>query len=281
MQKDCIEFARIFNALFLYGKKVSPRNQLVIEIENFNFRFSPYTKFANFNCRNLNIDYIKKEFLWYLKGDKFDTSIAEYASLWKNLINVDGSINSNYGQYMFGDINQFDNAANIIKLDKDTRRASIVILNDKHLLSNDKDIPCTYSLNFRIRDNKLNMTVRMRSQDAIYGMCNDVPTFSFIHEMMLETLKQSFPNLKCGNYYHSVDSFHVYEKHFDMLNKLGQILYSKNIDENYVNITCPKMKGYNEVLFLRNGNFSNIPSEYNFTNWLINFNKKENNGKSK
>lgn len=253
-------FYQIFSDLTNYGKIVSPRGLKVLEIENYNYELPPYCRFQNFKCRNLNLDYIKKEFIWYLKGEATDTSITEHASLWKKMVKEDGTINSNYGRYIFGEMNQFHNVANILFADKDSRKASIVILTSTHLKSGDYDTPCTYSINFRIRENKLNMTVRMRSQDAIFGMASDVPCFSFIHEMMYFTLKESYPKLEYGMYYHSADSFHVYERHFKMLDEIVN-------GSEYTEIECPKIKDADEVRKLRELDLEG--SSYSFTKWLI------------
>lgn len=253
------------------GRLYSPRGLQTLEIENYTYSLPPYVRFTNFKTRKLNLNYIKKEFLWYLKGDKFDTSITESAKMWKTLINKDGSINSNYGQYIFGKINQFDNVVKILTKDKTSRRASIVILNSKHLLSETADYPCTYSLNFRIRNEKLNMTVRMRSQDAIYGMSNDAPAFSFIHELLYVLLRDTiYPNLKYGLYTHSADSFHIYEQHFKMLDEL---VGAKQFDPSeYSLVVCPQISSKKEVLQLLTLDFLEVPKEFEFTNWLINNN---------
>lgn len=270
-------FRKIFRDLVTNGKFVSPRGQLVIEVENFSYRLPPYVRFCNFECRKLNLDYIKQEFLWYLRGDRFDTSILDHAGMWKNLVNDDGSINSNYGQYVFGERKQFDDALRFLEDDRDTRRASIIILADHHLRMKTKDVPCTYSLNFRIRDNKLNMSVHMRSQDSIYGMGNDAPTFSFIHEMMLCSLQCKYPDLQLGEYFHIADSFHVYEKHFGMLADLtgydvlntGVTKREKTRLSSYKMVLCPKISGPEEVKFLRSCEYSNIPENFLFSRWLM------------
>ncbi len=257
-------FVKIFKQLKKNGNLVKPRGQLVLEIENFSYDLPPYVRFQSFDCRKLNLNYIKKEFLWYLKGDRFDTSICEHAKLWNSIKNADGSINSNYGQYIFfGENNQFDRAVQVLESDKDSRRASIVILNSEHILMETNDVCCTYAINFRIRNNILNMTVHMRSQDAIYGMGNDAPAFSFIHEMMHNALLDVYPTLKCGTYHHVADSFHVYEKHFEMLDKLI------NEEQNdFKKIYCPKISGPEEVKFLRKLDFETIPKQFLFSEWL-------------
>ena len=259
-------FHSIYNELTNIGEMVSPRGIAVLECENYNYVLEPYIRFASFESRKLNLNYIKEEFLWYLRGERYDTSITRHAKMWSGLINEDGSINSNYGQYIFGKEKQFDRALQVLIADKDSRRASISILNKEHLLSNTKDVPCTYSMNFRIRKNRLNMTVRMRSQDAILGMGNDAPAFSFIHEMMLQSLKRAYPELECGNYYHSADSFHLYEKHFGIVTKILQ-------GDKYIEVDCPRISGPDEVDYLRSKQYQEtlfefIPKEYKFAIWL-------------
>lgn len=284
MINSATTFLSIYRDLVKYGNRVSPRGQESIEIENYTYDLPPYVRFTNFECRGFNLAYVKKEFLWYLKGDRFDISIADSAKMWGGLINRDGSINSNYGQYIFRNSNtispnnsqvasQFDNVINQLRNDKDSRRASIAILSKDHLLSDTNDVPCTYSLNFRIRDNKLNMTVRMRSQDSVYGMANDAPAFSFTHEMVLNALREFYPDLEYGNYHHSADSFHVYQRHFAMLEKItGYDIYARESvaqADQYTEVECPKISGPQEVKFLIAGKFEKVPTEFKFTSWLL------------
>ena len=254
-------FKNIYKELLTRGTLVHPRTLKVLEIENFNYVLPPYYRFINFAARKLNLNYIKREFQWYLRGDAHDLSITKHAKLWGDLVTKSGEINSNYGQYIFGQNNQFDYVVKTLQADQDSRRASIVILSRGHVLSGDKDLPCTYSMNFRIRKNKLNMTVRMRSQDAIYGMGSDVPCFSFIHEMVLSELQSIYPKLRYGDYYHSADSFHVYERHFEMVKQITK-------SDSFKPIHCPKIGGKAEVDFLRAGKFQTIPPQFAFTRWL-------------
>jgi thymidylate synthase len=253
-------FRQIYGKINIDGEYSSPRGQLIKEIQNAIYVLPPFVRFANFKARKLNINYIKQEFCWYLRGDKFDSSICEHATLWKSIMNKDGSFNSNYGQYFFGKENQFDRVVNTLALDKDSRRASIMLLTKDHLASDTNDIPCTYALNFRIRNNTLNMTVHMRSQDCIYGLGNDAPAFSFLHEMVLNALRAFYPDLAYGNYVHFVDSLHVYEKHFKMIALLP--------NDEYIDVDCPPISGPGEVKFLRALDFTSIPEDYKFTRWL-------------
>jgi thymidylate synthase len=153
-----------------------------------------------------------------------------------------------------------------LSADKDSRRAIITILQPYHTnKSKIIDCPCTQSLNFRIRNNRLNMTVKMRSQDAYFGMASDVPIFSFIHEMIYIKLKNTYKDLLYGDYYHSVDSFHLYKNRYEFLNDL-------NIFSKFDEIKCPKISSSEEVDFIRQlPNITSdilIPGSFRFTKWL-------------
>lgn len=244
-----------------HGDLTEPRGMKVKELNNFSYILPPYVRFMNFKSRKLNIEYIKQEFQWYLHGNKYDVSIVNHAKMWRDLINNDGSINSNYGQYIFGCEQQFWNVVHELESDKDSRRASITILDRYHLSMKTKDLPCTYALNFRIRHNQLHMTVHMRSQDAIFGMGNDAPAFSFVHEMVYVALKEKYKDLEMGSYYHFADSFHVYERHFEMLDAIVA-------GDSFEEVEIPRISCYDEVYALsRNTPDLNDP-RFEFTRWL-------------
>jgi thymidylate synthase len=241
-------FRKIYSDLLTHGKETSPRGKLVKEIENYSYVLPPRVRFINFAARKLNLPYIKKEFLWYLRANKYDLEILEHASMWKGLVNGK-RINSNYGQYIFNasftGCSQFENVLNILGSDKDSRRASMTILNSSHLLDTEsKDVPCTYALNFRIRENKLKMTVHMRSQDSVFGMGNDAPCFSLIHEMVYVAVRDAYyPYLEMGEYHHFADSFHLYERHFKMAEEIVN-------GSEFTPIIAPEIKNFEEVKFL-------------------------------
>ena len=120
-------------------------------------------------------------------------------------------------------------------------------------------------MNFRIRDDRLNMSVHMRSQDAIYGMTNDAPAFSFVHEMLYVTLRDTcYPDLQMGDYHHTADSFHVYARHFKMLDELCKD------DAAFTTIEVPRISGAREVDYLRSCSWMTDapPREFDFTHWL-------------
>jgi thymidylate synthase len=286
-------FRKIYSDL-AQGSLVTPRGQPVIEVEDYSYTLPPYARFANFEARKLKLGYVKKELLWYLRANPFDVSIVDAASLWQELPNDDKTINSNYGAHIFGKAashypsymsapwdtglppksigcelvatSQFEAIISTLANDKDSRRASAVILNRKHLLSPEtKDYPCTYALNFRIRNNELKMSVHMRSQDAIFGMGNDAPAFSLVQELVFVTLRDlAYPDLKMGQYHHTADSFHVYERHFEMLQQI-------NNQDPYTHIELPRIRDGREAIHLMTTIHQEYPEgEYAYNHARIN-----------
>lgn len=202
----------------LAGHMTYPRGQKCIEVTDYQFQLdmtqSPLT---SFRARNLNLKYAKEEMKWYLGGDKYDKSIEQYASMWKKIRQPDGSYYSNYGQYIFP--HQFNFVIAELLNDPWSRRASIVLLKEEHLFSDNSDVVCTYSINFRIRNSRLDMSVNMRSNDVIFGMTNDVFCFAMLYRLVYAHLIKN-TTIVPGRYVHKVDSLHVYERHFAMIKQI-------------------------------------------------------------
>ena len=96
--------------------------------------------------------------------------------------------------------------------DKDTRQAIIRFNLPEHCWIGNKDFTCTLTGNFLIRDDKLLLTMVMRSNDVVYGLAYDLPWFCSLMDKMLEELKPTYPNLQKGTYTHFAHSLHMYDK---------------------------------------------------------------------
>lgn len=256
---------KVFFDLINDGRTSAPRGQKIIELEDYTYSVKPDQIFCNQKARGLKLDYIKQEFIWYVLGRLDDLSIAEHAKLWASLT-VDGQLNSNYGYYWFtkGGVNW---VVKELSRDRDSRRAVIPILGtlQRHLQDATKDVPCTESAGFRIRDDKLKMTVHMRSQDAVFGLGNDVPCFSFLHRIIHALLLPVYPGLQLGPLTVTATSFHIYERHFELL----PMLAVQHVDP----VEVPQLKGPDEAMALASachvGHFLVHPG-YEFSGWLLN-----------
>lgn len=209
-------FYTIFELVYTNGAEVRPRGKLVKELLNFDYNFPLSCRFMNFKHRNLNLDYIRAELRWYLRGNQYDQSIMDHAKLWKGLAQPDGAILSNYGHYLFQQRGLLSAYTELLQ-DHDSRRAVVPILRLEHCLIGNPDVPCTLYIGFIIRKGRLICNVRMRSQDVIWGLGNDLPFFSVVHEIMYRCLMLAGLDLELGHLNLRVDSLHLYERHFELI----------------------------------------------------------------
>lgn len=198
----------IYGPLISYGHEVAPRGQRTKELLNWQFKFSPEERFIFHKRMPMNLEYFARELAWYAKGDKYDLSIVEHAAIWKDMVNDDGTLTSNYGHLLWGEGGGLRFAVDELKNRPDSRRAVAHINHPEHLTR--RDIPCTMYFQFLIRGGQLHTMVYMRSQDAVYGLRNDLPFFWFVSDVVGRLLGKHAKYL-----YLSVGSFHVYERHFD------------------------------------------------------------------
>jgi thymidylate synthase len=105
-----------------------------------------------------------------------------------------------------------------LKQNPDSRRAVVYIGLPTDLMEakNDQNVtagemPCTCLWQFLVRDDALCMVVYMRSFDAVWGLCYDIPCFVSIQMALARSL-----NVDLGQYYHHAGSFHIYERHWNI-----------------------------------------------------------------
>ena len=114
------------------------------------------------------------------------------------------NVNSNYG-WQWKRNNQIDYVCAKLRQNPSTRHAAISIYDAKEWSSYKKDTPCTYAVQFTILNNKLNMSVYMRSNDLWYGFCIDQYCFSMLQQHVAERLY-----IDVGSYYHHAHNLHLY-----------------------------------------------------------------------
>ena len=84
------------------------------------------------------------------------------------------------------------------------------------------DFMCTNTVQYLIRDNKLNALVYMRSNDAVFGYKNDYAWQRHVQYEVWDYLRNAGPkfnDLGIGSIYWNVASLHVYERHFKFVNE--------------------------------------------------------------
>ena len=158
--------------------------------------------------RKWNPVYAEAEWQWYRSGDrniaKLEELYGKVPEIWKRMADSDGNVNSNYGwQWKRND--QIDYVIDLLRYSPDTRQAAISIYDCKEHDTFTFDTPCTYAVQFTILDNKLNMSVVMRSNDLWFGFCNDQYQFSKLQDLIAWKL-----DIEVGTYFHFAHNLHLY-----------------------------------------------------------------------
>lgn len=148
------------------------------------------------------------ELLWYLAGSKDLAFISYYIPHYKNDSEDNLTIYGGYGPRLFNTrgINQVLNVIKLLREKPSSRRAVIQLFDAEDISMERKEIPCTCTLQFMIRNQRLYMFTNMRSNDAFLGLTHDVFTFTMLQEIVARSL-----SIELGTYNHFVGSLHLYE----------------------------------------------------------------------
>ena len=171
----------------------------------------PTRNIVTSKIRNMPMRYAVGELAWYLSGSNKVKDIAQYAKKWAEISDDGETNNSAYGYrifYKFG-FDQWEFVKELIKRDPNTRQAVIHIKDAS--IAPTKDTPCTVYLQFFLRDNKLNLSVHMRSNDIWMGVPYDMFSFCFLQVKMAMEL-----GVEVGTYTHYAGSLHMYKRDYDV-----------------------------------------------------------------
>jgi thymidylate synthase len=149
------------------------------------------------------------ESLWMLAG-RNDVKFLELLNKRFKKYSDDGiSMQGSYGfrwLKLWG--NQLEEVAKLLQIEPDSRRAVITLWSPIDLMNNidSSDIPCNTHLYFKVRDNRLNLTICNRSNDMLWGAYGaNAVHFSMLQEYLAEVI-----GVDVGRMVQVSDSFHVY-----------------------------------------------------------------------
>lgn len=186
--------------------------------------------------RAVNYGFAVGELCWYLRGDD-DLATMRYYNKRMDRFSDDGkTLRSSYGHRIFNGrfvtpdgqyVSQLDMVLEELRRDPDSRRAVLHINEPDDLLTattaGTKDVPCTLSLQFFIREGRLCLHVTMRSNDIVWGSPYDWFSFTCIQEAVMLLLRQGgMSDLELGTYYHTAGSWHLYEQHIEMGHRMNK-----------------------------------------------------------
>ncbi|GAA1617541.1 thymidylate synthase [Kribbella alba] len=148
------------------------------------------------------------ELCWYLSGHNDLSHIAYYISTYSKFAE-EGVIHGGYGPrlFAFDGINQVEYVVNTLRKKPSSRRAVIQLFDHSDVAEHHEDVPCTCTMQFLIRGNKLQLLTYMRSSDTWLGLPHDVFCFTMLQELIARSL-----SLPVGSYTHFTGSLHLYQR---------------------------------------------------------------------
>ena len=191
----------------------------MIEILNANFIADEDAVFGT-----VNEEWNKRELSWYESQSLYVKDIpGKTPQVWEMVSDKNGKINSNYGWAVWSKENgrQYENTLNKLLEHPESRQA--VMIYNRNSMHKDwnahgmSDFMCFQNTYHYIRKNKLIMVVNSRSTDALFGYKGDYFWAKHVHSELFKDLERDYPKLKKGKIHWNSGSFHVYERHFDLV----------------------------------------------------------------
>lgn len=190
------------------------------EIVNANLVLLNPIKNTMCNCRRkMSMQYAIGELLWYNSKNPKYSAINPYSKYWSNISDDGETVNSNYGYCIHSKyFDQWEMIKKLLKENPNSRQAVIHIKEPRDIVSNPtKDLNCTLTLQFILRDNKLHLITTMRSNDIWLGLPYDLFNFTCMQIQLAMEL-----NVEIGYYYHNAASLHLYKRDVSKLKLLKE-----------------------------------------------------------
>jgi thymidylate synthase len=204
------------------GRVVAPRGQPTLEVlHTSSISIEMSRPVVTTLERRLNYQFMCAEALWILSGDNQLAPLTRFVKRMAEFSDDGVTLSGAYGPPI---VRQLDFVVNALRKDRDTRQA--VLTTWRQAPAPSKDIPCTVSMAFSIRDGKLHQHVYMRSSDAWLGIPYDMFSFACVgikvacayNEALLSDMDATY--VVPGALTITATSSHLYERNHSEVEKI-------------------------------------------------------------
>jgi thymidylate synthase len=177
----------------------------------------------------VNDDYVQRELEWYKSESLLVADIpGDTPKIWRDHASSKGEINSNYGYLIFSKENgsQYNRVLSNILMNPGTRHG--VMIYTRPSMHTDwtrdgmSDFVCTNTVQYFVRDGKLETVVQMRSNDVVFGYRNDYAWQVYVRDQLLADLKKFNRKLQVGRIVWNAASLHVYPRHHFLIDVFAE-----------------------------------------------------------
>lgn len=203
----------LLSDVYNLGVERAPRGKRTREVLGYSITFDMRYPLVSIPSRNLGYRFAPAEAAWILTGDNRVDLIKNFSRfIWE--FSDDGFFYS--GAYGPKIVDQLTYVCDVLADDPETRQAVIDIWRPNP--RSGRDIPCTLSYQFLIRDGVLHVVQTMRSGDAWlgypYDAFNATMLTGYVILLLKHRKKRGLPLLDVGTHTMNVGSAHVYETDF-------------------------------------------------------------------
>jgi thymidylate synthase len=204
---------QLLEACYTSDLKSQPRGLEISEIIGAQYRV-PMPAYITLINRKVNYSFMFAEAWWILSGSNRVEDIDPYMKFYKTFSDDGIFMRGAYGPKI---VDQLGYIVDTLSTDLDSRQAVVNIWRERP--GSSKDIPCTLSMQFIIRKNKLNCVTTMRSNDIVKGFTYDVFTFSMISLYIKHLLSDRGIKVDLGDLIVNAGSLHLYQPDYSMVNE--------------------------------------------------------------
>lgn len=217
--------------IFTKGRSVAPRGIPTREVLNVTLEIDHgLNNIIESKPRGLNYRFMIAEWLWIMGGLNDVESLSKYNSVMRQFSDDGEILNGAYGPRLS---HQWDYIIGSLNSSNDSRQAVSIIWTPTPGPS--KDVPCTISLQWFIRNFKLHCTVNMRSSDLWLGLPYDYFTFS-----QLTNALSSKIGLSVGSVTMNLGSSHLYDANEEGAMKVLS-------ERSYSYLSSPQLKPFSKI----------------------------------
>lgn len=165
--------------------------------------------------RKLNYSFMFAEAHWILSGSNRLADVIPFCKRMEEFSDDGFTLSGAYGPKF---LSQVDYICQILNKDPGTRQAVMTFW--EKCPNPSKDIPCTISLQFFIRNGFLHLSVHMRSSDAWLGLPYDIFNFTMMAIYVKLFLFQNYSKYyTLGELFFSFGSSHIYESDVEKIDE--------------------------------------------------------------
>lgn len=197
-------YVRIVEHVRLWGEEVAPRGQPTLEVQGATIILEdPYDALPVGVGRKLNPSIAAAEAAQLIGGVSYPDLMVRITRNFDRFRD-DGTFHGAYGPRVRA---QLPAVVQRLKLDPHTRQAIVVLWDPVRDTFTEglSDYPCTISLQYFIRDGRLEAHTHMRSNDVWWGLAYDAFQFTQLQITVANVL-----GIEAGRYYHHANSLHFY-----------------------------------------------------------------------